>query len=366
MYNINRGDLHMKPRVFVSSTFYDLRYIREDLANFIRAHDFEPIMFEEGDIGYTPGKPLDNSCYEAMRNSDMAILIIGGQYGSAATGEDEKSESFASITKNEFKNAVDGNVPVFCFIDSSVQVEYEIYKLNKEKLNNDKESIQFRTVKNINVFKFVHEIYEIGNIPITSFNKVEEIKDYMGKQWADMFKKYLEYLKSKNNSEKLNSTVDDMKKILKQMQTMINTIGKDTIKNQNDYKKLIDEQTVVELERVADIIVESIKIEETDLSKDEIIDHIFYSLENFVNKINFVDVFEKHNFKYDSIKKEIMDDLWMPLTDIIKVRELNLSPFIGNQDIIFKYFKDRTYFDKLKSIVSEEKYYKRLFEYDFE
>ena len=39
MYNKYRGDLHMKPRVFVSSTFYDLKYIREDLANFIQAHD---------------------------------------------------------------------------------------------------------------------------------------------------------------------------------------------------------------------------------------------------------------------------------------------------------------------------------------
>ena len=26
----------MKPRIFVSSTFYDLKYIREDLSNFIK------------------------------------------------------------------------------------------------------------------------------------------------------------------------------------------------------------------------------------------------------------------------------------------------------------------------------------------
>lgn len=363
MYNINRGDLHMKPRVFVSSTFYDLRYIREDLANFIRAHDFEPIMFEEGDIGYTPGKPLDDSCYEAMRNSDMAILIIGGQYGSAATGEDEKSESFASITRNEFKNAVDGNVPVFCFIDSSVQVEYEIYKLNRDKLTENEESILFRTVKNINVFKFIQEIYEIGNIPITSFNKVEEIKDYMGKQWADMFKKYLEYLKSKNNSEKLNSTVDDMNTILKQMKMMINKIGEDTIKDQNDYKKLIDEQTIVELERVADIIVDSIESVETDLSKDEIIDQILNSLKNYVDKVDFVNNFEKPDIKASDKHSAVIDNILMPLdANNIKVHRFNLSLFIDNQDLIFKYFNDQTYFNKLKAILSDEKYYKRLFD----
>ena len=85
----------MKPRVFVSSTFYDLKYMRDDLANFIRAHDFEPIMFEDGDIGYTPGKNLDESCYDTMRNADMVILIIGGNYGSPASGE----------TKDDFKES---------------------------------------------------------------------------------------------------------------------------------------------------------------------------------------------------------------------------------------------------------------------
>lgn len=346
----------MKPRVFVSSTFYDLKYIREDLANFIRAHDFEPIMFEEGDIGYTPGKPLDSSCYEAMRNSDMAILIIGGQYGSAATGEDEKSESFASITRNEFRNAVDEKVPVFCFIDSSVHVEYEIYKLNKEKLSENEESIQFRTVKNINVFKFIHEIYEIGNIPITSFNRVEEIKDQMGKQWADMFKKYLEYLKFQNNSEKLNSTVDDMKIILKQIKMMINKIGEDTIKNASDYRKIIDEQTIMELENLADIIVDSIGIVEANLSKEEIIDEILNSLENLVNQI------KKHNIKKVDDHNIIFENIFEPLiTKNIHVHSFEVSLFSDNLDIFFKYFKDRTYFDKLKSILLEEKYYKRLY-----
>lgn len=79
----------MKPRIFISSTFYDLKYIREHLANFVRSYGYEPILFEDGDIGYTPRKTLDSSCYESMRNSDMVILIIGGEYGSAASGENK-------------------------------------------------------------------------------------------------------------------------------------------------------------------------------------------------------------------------------------------------------------------------------------
>ena len=121
----------MKPRVFVSSTFYDLKYIREDLANFIRAHDFEPVLFEEGDIGYTPGVPLDDSCYKAMETADMALLIIGGNYGSAATGETQNDfKEFLSITRKEFQKGIDGGVPFFVFVDRNVYAEYGVYDLN--------------------------------------------------------------------------------------------------------------------------------------------------------------------------------------------------------------------------------------------
>lgn len=101
--NNKNGGIYMKPRVFVSSTFYDLKYVREDLASFIRNHDFEPIMFEDGDIGYDTNKALDESCYEAMHTADMAVLIIGGQYGSnASSQESEIVDSFISITQREF------------------------------------------------------------------------------------------------------------------------------------------------------------------------------------------------------------------------------------------------------------------------
>ena len=63
----------MKPRIFISSTFYDLKYIREELMRFIVSKNYEPILFENGNIGYTPNRALDISCYEAMKNSDMDL-----------------------------------------------------------------------------------------------------------------------------------------------------------------------------------------------------------------------------------------------------------------------------------------------------
>jgi hypothetical protein len=41
-----------KPRVFISSTFYDLRQLREDLDDFIRSMGYEAVRNEEGNIPF--------------------------------------------------------------------------------------------------------------------------------------------------------------------------------------------------------------------------------------------------------------------------------------------------------------------------
>ena len=49
------------PRVFVSSTCYDLRYIRENLKFFIRTLGFEPVLSEEGAVFYDPSMPVEDA-----------------------------------------------------------------------------------------------------------------------------------------------------------------------------------------------------------------------------------------------------------------------------------------------------------------
>lgn len=363
MYNKYRGDLYMKPRIFVSSTFYDLKYIREDLANFIRAHDFEPVMFEEGDIGYTPGNPLDDSCYEAMRNSDMAILIIGGQYGSVATGEKNKTGEFISVTHKEYNEAIKRSVPVYCFIDKSVLAEYQVYKLNKSKINNNTDYLEFQATKDVNVFRFIDDIYKIGHISITPFEKSEEIKDFMGKQWADMFKKYLEYLKNKNDSEKLNSTVDDMNTILKQMKIMINRIGEDTIKNDSDYKKILDEQQILELENLADIITKSIKILPTAVNKSKVVYHILNVLKTVTNEMNIDIAMDIDN---ESDMRDKFYILFLRSTEILIEKNIQVigikNLLFDNFALLIKYLNDQDLFDKLKSIILKDKYFNNFFD----
>ncbi|MDP1845332.1 MAG: DUF4062 domain-containing protein, partial [Candidatus Moranbacteria bacterium] len=50
------------PRVFVSSTCYDLKYIRENLRYFIERMGYEPVLSEEGDVFYDPAMHTHDSC----------------------------------------------------------------------------------------------------------------------------------------------------------------------------------------------------------------------------------------------------------------------------------------------------------------
>lgn len=70
-----------KPRVFISSTYYDLKHVRASLEVFVEGLGFEPILAEHGSIPYDPSQPLDESCYREAQSSDILVLIVGGDMG---------------------------------------------------------------------------------------------------------------------------------------------------------------------------------------------------------------------------------------------------------------------------------------------
>lgn len=242
------GETVMKPRIFISSTFYDLKYIREDLSNFVRSYGYEPILFEDGDIGYTPGKSLDSSCYESMKNSDMVILIIGGEYGSAASGEskDEFIE-YMSVTRKEFRTAIDAGIPVFVMIDKKVMTEYGVYEANYDAIEKENQKMMFPTTKNINVFRFMKEIRGIVTLPIQEFEKSSDIKSFVSKQWADMFKNYLSSLRNERENRKIENSVNEMKNLILKMNVMLDGVGKNVLSHSDsdEYQEVVNEQEII-------------------------------------------------------------------------------------------------------------------------
>lgn len=268
----------MKPRIFISSTFYDLKYIREDLANFVRSYGYEPVLFEDGDIGYTPGKTLDYSCYESMRNSDMVILVIGGEYGSAASGErKDEFKEYMSVTRNEFRTAVETGIPIFVMVDKKVIAEYGVYEANYNSIEKENIKMTFPTTKNINVFRFIKEIKGIVTLPIQEFERSSDIKGFISKQWADMFKNYLDSLRNEKESRKIESSVNEMKALIQKMNIMLDSVGKNVLLKDapDEYKDVINKQEILEfcdyLVTAVDFTILSHEIHDIDERREFII-----------------------------------------------------------------------------------------------
>ena len=94
------------PRIFVSSTCYDLHEIRHSLRNFIADFQYEPVMSDYGDIFYEFDQHAQDSCLNEIAKSQMYVLIIGNNYGStyhASTGSEDYPDS---VTLTEFRKSI--------------------------------------------------------------------------------------------------------------------------------------------------------------------------------------------------------------------------------------------------------------------
>ncbi len=133
-----------RPRVFVSSTFYDLRQVHADLERFISQLGYEPVLHERGRVAYGSKKELEEYCYREIDLCDILISIIGGRYG---TGSQQQPYS---ITQSELKRAVERGKAVFIFVESSVHAEYQTFLKNKET-----QGMVYGFVDNVAVYKFI-------------------------------------------------------------------------------------------------------------------------------------------------------------------------------------------------------------------
>ena len=71
-----------KPRVFVSSTYYDLKYVRSPWNCSLAPLGLSLFFSSTGALPSLPTKrSLDESCYREAQNCDIYVLIIGGRYG---------------------------------------------------------------------------------------------------------------------------------------------------------------------------------------------------------------------------------------------------------------------------------------------
>lgn len=198
-----------RPRIFVSSTYYDLKHIRNNLELFIDGFGYESVLYEQGDIPFHHDSPLDVSCYDEIKSCNILVLIVGGRYGSPVSETDVEPglEFYNSVTKKEYETAREFDIPIYVFVEKNVHSEYHTYKKNRS--NN---TIKYAHVDNVGVFKLIDEIYaQKRNNLIRDFENFDDISCWLRDQWAGLFADFLAGKKRDNELEDLSVQVSGLK-----------------------------------------------------------------------------------------------------------------------------------------------------------
>jgi hypothetical protein len=171
-----------RPKIFLSSTYYDLKQVRADIEKFIKELGYDPVLNEQGNIPYGKEDKLEAYCYKEINNVDILVSIIGGRYGSESKFEKH------SVSQMELKTAYELNKQVYIFIEKSVYNEYQFYLVNKEN-----ENMKFTYADNIKIHQFIEYVESLpNNNTIHGFETSIDIISFLKAQWAGLFQRFLE------------------------------------------------------------------------------------------------------------------------------------------------------------------------------
>lgn len=347
-----------KPRVFVSSTYYDLKYVRERIERFISTYNLEPILFENNDVYFHPNKPLDKSCYQEVQTCQMMILIIGGRYGSLATPEKikEYEKKHVSITEQEFHTSVEKGIPVMVFIDKNVFADYRTYTHNKQSIDQD---FKFAHVDSHDIFNFIEKV---SNQAVKIFDKIEDIELYLSSQISGMLYEYLILLQTKKEEEKINNAVQELREVSKSMQDMLYRVAEEVLKDK--YKSALDEQYRLVIDMFFDTFDDDFSIyltlEDEDIHIDQSIQIIN---ETILNTLLIQEILSNPNthlqrLEYSKLVHECINQITSILPNSeVRIKENKWFNKVSRLVNIFEREYDvKAYFDtKLKSKIEENR-----------
>ncbi|SHN08512.1 DUF4062 domain-containing protein [Phytopseudomonas punonensis] len=268
------------PRIFVSSTCYDLQEVRFQLRHFISEFGFEPVMSEFGDIFFDLKAHVQDACKNEIEKTDLFVLIIGNSYGSIYYGHHSHSEP-DSVTLQEFRKCLEVGVPKYIFINKFLKHDFDNYKRSKAKAyasnytasKKDISEIDFTEGYNKNypfpqesyrhIFKFLDLVESLDtNNAYYTFESFDEIKTSLKKQWAALF---YDALKGNKNISQLS--INNIEVKLEKIESYIELIAKDTGNktNSKENKKILS----------SEINKDHTQSTQEELSR--ILDHIFLS-----------------------------------------------------------------------------------------
>jgi hypothetical protein len=232
------------PRVFVSSTWYDLKYIRENLRYFIKTLGYDPVLSEDGGVFYKPSLHTHDACLTEIPTCQMFVLIIGGRFGG------QYHDGTSSITNREYREAVKQKIPVFALVDSAVYNEHHVFAKNKTNKAVDLTKLNFPAVDSTKIFEFIDEVRTNSlNNALVPFKDFAEIEIYLRQQWAGMM---FDFLNSHNQEAKVLDTLSTLEEMNRRIEMLSKQILKsvgteDTKLDAELYEEMIASEAVRDL-----------------------------------------------------------------------------------------------------------------------
>ena len=249
------------PKIFVSSTCYDLGMAREQLRSFLLNLGYDPVMSEYSDVLFDPRTHTHTSCLQEVPNADMFVVLIGSRFGgriipdalSSVDLENLSNSSFdvtvlddpekLSITQLEVLKAIDASVPVFAFIDEKVMHDHLVYQKNKELVD----KIKFPSIDKPESAKYIFEFINFlhhrnkGN-SVISFSKIEDIETHLRKQWGALFQRLLREQRDEVHEARKMFTISEQIEDLKTavISTIDNAQTREVARGVIKYRRLAD------------------------------------------------------------------------------------------------------------------------------
>lgn len=204
------------PNVFVSSTFYDLRHVRERIGFFIRSLGYNAILSEQGAVYYDPRRDAAEACVTEIPNCQMFVLVIGGRYGSEIT------DATHSVTNAEYKEARRLGIPIFALVEYGAHSDFLFYRANVNSPGFDAASFTFPNADDPRVFDFIEEVQSAAvNNALVPFRDYDDIESYLRQQWAGMLHSFLVGAHEERRTQDMLDVITAMNRRIELLSTQI-------------------------------------------------------------------------------------------------------------------------------------------------
>ena len=143
------GAIENGQKVFISSTCFDLKDVRAEVANALREWGYRPLWNESPDF-HGHQVVIHDICLNAVKETDIYLLIIDKRYGGTYAGYAYPKEDI-SITWYETQIAFQEGKEIYTFVRDEVCNERPTYKSNIREGNTFKP----HHVNDLRVFDFI-------------------------------------------------------------------------------------------------------------------------------------------------------------------------------------------------------------------